>query len=504
MPLFPSFSRSKKSRGRARDDYSVYDHYPTHEEPPQQAPAWRTVAPSSGDHRDSWDEVEYPESYNGLGDYHRGASSSTRRRRGEREHTAPIPIHESDRNSQSTVTPLEHGYGAAYEPRYDGSVPLVQRESSLGRLQEAFADHAPTTRPVTELSLPQGTPYPSPRQGVPLAPSSASEPSRSAPAMAPQPMRAPSGSAQMRGIYAEPRQPVLVPQGPNMAVHSERPEHVGRMPSAPRGRREERRTHSSRDYHRRDRSDSSGRTPDDSDDEYPPCVIVVERGRNGKKDTYYVIPGGAPVVFEDEEGNELTRVGDFSGRYKPRRQRPVIIEDENGREIGRLGFDDESSLDYAYRNRSHDDMYDHDRNYDRRHGDREYYDDRGSTRSHRSHRSQHVDRDYAQGASRDYTRSRTVSNSSRPNLVYIPYKDTFRASDRYVEDRPSRRHYEPSHRSQHSHRSRHSSSSRSHNSTSPVIHLDDIRYRSPESVASGSSGRRSYDDVRSYPSSHRR
>ncbi len=36
-------------------------------------------------------------------------------------------------------------------------------------------------------------------------------------------------------------------------------------------------------------------------------MVVVEHGKNGKKDKYYIIPGGAPVIFEDEDGNELTR-----------------------------------------------------------------------------------------------------------------------------------------------------------------------------------------------------
>ena len=83
-------------------------------------------------------------------------------------------------------------------------------------------------------------------------------------------------------------------------------------------------------------------------------MVVVEHGKNGKKDKYYIIPAGAPVIFEDENGNELTRyvypffsktavnlnfhrrVGDFSGRYKPpRRLRPVIVQDQYGREICR-------------------------------------------------------------------------------------------------------------------------------------------------------------------------
>jgi hypothetical protein len=33
----------------------------------------------------------------------------------------------------------------------------------------------------------------------------------------------------------------------------------------------------------------------------------------------------------------------------------------------RLGFGDESSLDYAYRNRSDDDLYERDRDYNYRH-----------------------------------------------------------------------------------------------------------------------------------------
>ncbi|GJE84708.1 hypothetical protein PsYK624_007840 [Phanerochaete sordida] len=571
MPLFSSFSRSsrsKKSRRLAQDESFSYYDTQRHDEP-HSAPAWRTVTPNapSRDTRESWAEVDYPESYSGLGDYNRGASSSgssSRRRRGGEP--IPIPIHESDRHSQSTVTALDqphyaqpyadtryaaradtyddddslyedapdhHGgahqahHGGYDGARYDSSIPLVQRESSHSRLTDAFADHAPAARPVTEVSLPQGTPYPSPGP-VPMAASmsgvprtrSASTPGPGRPPLA-TPMPGPSRSrgmttpglgapslsgrqpsARMRSIYAEPRQPVVVPQGPNMAVRSERPEYVGRAPSSGhRGRREERRAHDEREYRRRERSDDSGRTPDDSEDEYPPCVVVVERGRNGKKDTYYVIPGGAPVIFEDDHGHELTRVGDFSGRYKPRRQRPVIIEDEQGREIGRLGFDDESSLDYNYRKGSYDDGYERDRGYDsRRGGDRDHYDDRGSSRSHRSHRSQQADRDYAPEGPQDYPRSRTISNGSRPNLVYIPHKDTMRSTSYHSEDRSSRRQgYEPSQRSHHS---RHSSSSRSHNNASPVIHLDDMRHRSPESVASGSSGR--YDDDRSYQGSRRR
>ncbi|KAJ7700001.1 hypothetical protein B0H17DRAFT_273931 [Mycena rosella] len=39
------------------------------------------------------------------------------------------------------------------------------------------------------------------------------------------------------------------------------------------------------------------------------------------------------VVFQDEDGNEITRVGDFSGRR--RRISPIIVQDEYGHELYR-------------------------------------------------------------------------------------------------------------------------------------------------------------------------
>ncbi|KAJ7179242.1 hypothetical protein C8R46DRAFT_632149 [Mycena filopes] len=39
------------------------------------------------------------------------------------------------------------------------------------------------------------------------------------------------------------------------------------------------------------------------------------------------------VVFQDAEGNEITRVGDFSGRRRP--ISPIIVQDEYGRELYR-------------------------------------------------------------------------------------------------------------------------------------------------------------------------
>ncbi|KAG9317553.1 hypothetical protein JVU11DRAFT_1759 [Chiua virens] len=50
---------------------------------------------------------------------------------------------------------------------------------------------------------------------------------------------------------------------------------------------------------------------------------------------YYIIPGGMNVIFQDEHGNEITRVGDFSGRTRPLRPGPFVVQDEHGRELYR-------------------------------------------------------------------------------------------------------------------------------------------------------------------------
>ncbi|KAG1753950.1 uncharacterized protein EDB91DRAFT_427272 [Suillus paluster] len=48
---------------------------------------------------------------------------------------------------------------------------------------------------------------------------------------------------------------------------------------------------------------------------------------------YYIIPGGVSVIFQDEYGNEVARVGDFSGR--PTRPAPFVVQDKYGRELYR-------------------------------------------------------------------------------------------------------------------------------------------------------------------------
>ncbi|KAJ7937132.1 hypothetical protein B0H13DRAFT_199059 [Mycena leptocephala] len=52
-----------------------------------------------------------------------------------------------------------------------------------------------------------------------------------------------------------------------------------------------------------------------------------------RSDLLYIIPKGLNVIFQDEDGNEITRVGEFNGRQ--RRISTTIIQDEDGRELHR-------------------------------------------------------------------------------------------------------------------------------------------------------------------------
>ncbi|KAJ7129771.1 hypothetical protein C8R44DRAFT_88359 [Mycena epipterygia] len=62
-------------------------------------------------------------------------------------------------------------------------------------------------------------------------------------------------------------------------------------------------------------------------------VYEERHGPDPGNGTYYIVPGGMNVVFQDKTGNEITRVGDFSGRR--RRISPIIVQDEYGRELYR-------------------------------------------------------------------------------------------------------------------------------------------------------------------------
>ncbi|KAF7352862.1 hypothetical protein MVEN_01253200 [Mycena venus] len=108
--------------------------------------------------------------------------------------------------------------------------------------------------------------------------------------------------------------------------------------------------------------------------------------------TYYIVPGGVDVIFQDEDGNEITRVGDFSGRRK--RVSPIIVQDEDGRELYRTS---ETSTERGESSRRGS----------RRARDDEEVGHRRSGRLDRSHRSELSDSD------------RSRSRSELPTIVLI-------------------------------------------------------------------------------------
>jgi len=124
---------------------------------------------------------------------------------------------------------------------------------------------------------------------------------------------------------------------------------------------------------------------------------------------YYIIPGGMNVIFQDEHGNEITRVGDFSGRSRPLRPGPFVVQDEHGRELYRYDNHDRGThqgysepqivridtypsssqhrrdRNYSSHSHRHDPSYR--RGYDYHPDHREYRDHRENDwRDHRDHR----------------------------------------------------------------------------------------------------------------------
>ncbi|OAX43890.1 hypothetical protein K503DRAFT_18052 [Rhizopogon vinicolor AM-OR11-026] len=60
----------------------------------------------------------------------------------------------------------------------------------------------------------------------------------------------------------------------------------------------------------------------------------------GQGPIYYIIPGGMSVIFQDEYGNEVARVGDFNGR-PAQRPAPYVVQDNHGRDVYRYDGDHE-------------------------------------------------------------------------------------------------------------------------------------------------------------------
>lgn len=282
--------------------------------------------------------------------------------------------------------------------RNHSPVPIVQRESSLTRLQEAFADHGTYSPATLEPTTPMASRY-SPHH-APM--------SMSMPMSMPMPMSTPM--------------PIPTPQVVDLgAAHDmHQTEYVDGLPRDgiyPEVRHTSRRHRERHDYY--ERSPYQVHTQPSTvqwmhgrpEDGYPPVTVVVQRGEYGEKDTYYIIPGGAPVIFEDDDGNEITRVGDFSGNYRPRPQRPVIVQDEYGRELCRAGFDE-----YHGWNRSDDGYYGSGHgSYRRRPSGHEY--DRDYSSSHRTYNI----RDYDEYDDRGYRRrpSYDRQGEAAPNVVFV-------------------------------------------------------------------------------------
>ncbi|OJA16999.1 hypothetical protein AZE42_00581 [Rhizopogon vesiculosus] len=61
----------------------------------------------------------------------------------------------------------------------------------------------------------------------------------------------------------------------------------------------------------------------------------------GQGPIYYIIPGGMSVIFQDEYGNEVARVGDFNNGRPAQRPAPYVAQDNHGRDLHSYGGDHE-------------------------------------------------------------------------------------------------------------------------------------------------------------------
>ncbi|KAI9063359.1 hypothetical protein FKP32DRAFT_1611813 [Trametes sanguinea] len=451
MPrLFPSLGRSSKehTRNAAYGQYEGYDA-------PQGYYDYGYAEQEAPQHRSGWSKVLSRKStkrvrrlkFSGRNPFdmhaHAGEYRTTVEDYPEDPHNTMHGLPMDDQESFEDLLSARHS---------DNTVPLVQRESSLARLQQAFADHgayAPT---------------------MSAAPSG----SHGAPFYAPQPM--PMGQPHVSAVndLHEPPRVVNTPiPGPLNGMRPDIVHHSSSYPSHERS------------HHRHRERERSAPPPTRSHQthpaywdrpldpmEEPPVVVVVEHGKHGKRDKYYIIPGGAPVIFEDENGNELTRVGDFSGRYQPpSRPRPVIVQDQYGREICRAGFSNDDHISVGSDNHSHhtsrsgrghhssshryaQDSYHHDPHYQPSrprggtHSSREnpevYYVDPQNARSQRSGRSGSSSDTLVRSTPRDQQSYHSHHSSSgrsydRPRGYGSDDRDRGREDDYYRRDHRSRR-----------------------------------------------------------------
>ncbi|KAI0637776.1 hypothetical protein C8Q77DRAFT_1153492 [Trametes polyzona] len=427
MPrLFPSLGRSSKGQGHgAYEPYEGYDAAPhgyydygyQEQEPRQNRSPWSKVLGRKSNKRNQYmrEDPGVPMLTNGSG-YRTTVEDYPEDPHGL--HGAGPP---TDDESFEELLSRSGRHS-------DSAVPLVQRESSLTRLQQAFADHgtyAPALSAAPSMSMYASAPGPQPRAAS-VQPHVSAVNNMHQPAMVVDGALGGGGVVPMQGLRPD-------------IVH-----HAASYPSGRERERERRRHHRERERERsapprsyRDHPAYWEEPLEPSED--PPVVVVVEHGRHGKKDKYYIIPGGAPVIFEDERGNELTRVGDFSGRYKPpRRPRPVIVQDQYGNEICRAGFSSDDHISVGSRD-----------NYSHHTGGSSRSDRRGRTTQHR-------------GEDRGHGSHHGSSHSSRRN-----------APDSYHYDS----HYQPS---------RPREASRSPRQNPEVYYIDPTKQRSVRSHGSSS------------------
>ncbi|KAI9001167.1 hypothetical protein BD414DRAFT_24574 [Trametes punicea] len=479
MPrLFPSLGRSSKDQARygQYEEYDAphgsYDYGYAEQEPRQNRSAWSKVIPKKSTKR-------FAREGNSL--HPHGSGYRTTVEDYPEDPRAVVPgIPTDDTESFEDLLPGRHT---------DNTVPLVQRESSLTRLQQAFADNG-TYAPAMS-AVPSG--------------------SHGAPFYAPQPV--PIGQPHMSSVN-DMHEPAVVVNNPvPIPLQGVRPDIVHHSASYPSHERPHHR-HRERQHSAPPRSYRSHPAywdrPLDPTEE-PPVVVVVEHGRHGKKDKYYIIPGGAPVIFEDEDGNELTRVGDFSGHYRPpRRPRPVIVQDQYGREICRAGFTNDDHVSVGSDNYSHNGRRSGRSDYHSQSSHRSY-DERGrgshhgtshsSARMHTHNDSYYRDPHYQTSRPRAGTRG-------DPEIYHADPRNARSARSGHSGSSSDTLGRSTSPRDHHSYHSHHSSSGRSHDRARGYGSDDRDRrrdddyyrrgYRSRRHRGSTSSDSDSYDDRRSY------
>ncbi|KAH9938651.1 uncharacterized protein B0H18DRAFT_949919 [Fomitopsis serialis] len=303
MPrLFPHLGRSSKEHVAGYDAYDPYYGHPEHgygydgyEYVPEQR------------ERSTWRKMLSRGSGSSSNTKSSGTRTGGRAYYGEGEVPVRLPTHrlaDPPRTLSSTERMYPHPVQVPHYANSDETesyvnipsrphspVPIVQRESSftdmngLGRLQEAFADHGTYSAAAPTVMMDPTTPV------------------HGSPRMPPRPMHA-AGPVRMGTMHEARHEPVIIDDS-NGSVEGIRPDVDVMRPSSSKHRHQ--RSH--REHERRLEREKVTGGPTYWEHhpgvhEYPPVVVVVQRGAYGEKDTYYIIPGGQPVIFEDDYGIE--------------------------------------------------------------------------------------------------------------------------------------------------------------------------------------------------------